>query len=253
MQSGRKAEIGAAFGAAAERYDEGAAVQREVARHLAQMAARERIGSDAHILEIGCGTGLLTKEIRARWPGAHLVATDLAPEMVAATARTGLAAQLFAMDGEAPAFDRPCFDLILSSLAFQWFDDLPGALTRLHGLLRPGGSLYFATMGAESFANWRTACDEAGALPGIADYPALDQLQAMLAPFADAFACDEHHALPINGGVALLRHFRNIGAIVPRPGYRRNSPASMRRSIELFDAQGGATTYHVLYGRITHV
>lgn len=252
MGTARKALIGAAFAGAVERYEEGAQVQRVVARHLAEMAARERLAPGAAILEIGCGTGLLTREIQERWPRAALTATDLAPEMVDATARAGLAARLLAMDGEAPAFEGQWFDLILSSLAFQWFEDLPAALARLHGLLRPGGSLYFATMGAESFAGWRAAHERAGAVSGLPDYPTLAGLQAMLAPFGDAFACDEHHLLPERGGQALIRHFRAIGAHVPRPDYRPLPPRLLRRVIDDFDSAGGETSYHVLYGRITH-
>jgi len=253
MDAARKARVGAAFAAVADHYEESAQVQRAVAAHLAAMAERERLGPAARILEIGCGTGLLTREIRARWPAAELVATDLAPEMVEVAARHGIAAWLMPMDGEQPAFDGSWFDLILSSLAFQWFDDLSLALARLHDLLRPGGSLYFATMGAESFATWRAAHAAEGLACGLPDYPGLAALQAMLAPYPDAFACDEHHPLPVRGGRALVAHFRAIGAHVPRPGYRPLGPAALRRVIDNFDSLGGETDYHVLYGRITHV
>lgn len=252
MGSARKAQISAAFAAAVDFYEDSAVVQRAVAQHLAAMAGRERLSARGQILEIGCGTGLLTREICRRWPEATLTATDLAPAMLDATARQGLGVRLLAMDGEAPAFDGPWFDLILSSLAFQWFDDLPRALTRLHGLLRPGGSLYFATMGAESFASWRAAHAALGLEAGLPDYPDLARLRAMLAGFGDAFACEEHHPLPLRGGRALIRHFRGIGAYVPRPGYRALGPATLRRVIARFDAAGGETDYHVLYGRISH-
>jgi len=252
MGSARKAQIGAAFAAAVNGYEASADVQRRVACHLAAMAGRERLTPRGQILEIGCGTGLLTREIRRRWPDATLTATDLAPAMIAATARHGLGARLLAMDGEAPVFDGPWFDLILSSLTFQWFEDLPGALVRLHGLLRPGGSLYFATMGAQSFASWRAAHAALGVEPGLPAYPDLARLRAMLAGFGDAFACDEHHPLPIGGGQALLRHFRAIGAHVPRAGYRPLGPAMLRRVIAHYDAAGGETAYHILYGRISH-
>jgi malonyl-CoA O-methyltransferase len=251
-EAGRKAAIGAAFGAAAGHYDADAGMQRVVAAHLAAMAARERLPRDAQILEIGCGTGLLTAEIRTLWPEAKLIATDLAPDMLAVARRRGAADELLAMDGENPVFEGRWFDLILSSLAFQWFDDMPRALARLHGLLRPGASLYFATMGAGSFASWRSAHERCGLAAGVADYPTLPDLQAMLAPYADAFACDEHHALPEHGGAALVRHFRGLGAQVPREGYRPLGPAAMRRVIAAFDAAGGETSYHILYGRITH-
>lgn len=251
-ESGRKAEIGAAFGAAADHYEASAGVQRLVAVHLAQMVTRERLRPGARILEIGCGTGLLTDELRTRWPGAQLIATDLAPEMLTATGRRGAADQLLAMDGEAPVFEGQWFDLIISSLAFQWFADLPAALARLHALLRPGASLYFATMGAESFASWRAAHERCGETAGISDYPTLADLQAMLGAHADAFVCDEHHALPERGGAALIRHFRGLGAQVPREGYSPLGAAAMRRVIRAFEAAGGETSYHVLYGRITH-
>jgi malonyl-CoA O-methyltransferase len=252
MQTAHKARVGAAFGAAAGHYEENAAVQRTVAAHLAGLAARERLRDDAQILEIGCGTGLLTREIRALWPRAALIATDLAPDMVDAARARGIAARLVAMDGETPAFEGQRFDLILSSLAFQWFADLPRALERLHGLLRPGGSLYFATMGAESFGQWRAAHAACGVAAGLADYPALAELRTLLARWPDSFACDEHHALPARGGQALIRHFRGIGAQVPRPDYAPLGPAALRRVIRAFDEAGGETAYHVLYGRITH-
>lgn len=252
LPAGRKVQIGAAFGAAAGHYEASASVQRIVAAHLADMAARERLPEDARILEIGCGTGLLTREIRARWPGSTLIATDLSPEMLEAAGRDRAASQLIAMDGEAPVFDGAWFDLILSSLAFQWFTDLPQALARLHGLLRPGASLYFATMGAESFSSWRDAHAACGEKAGIAPYPTLTELQAMLAPYADAFVCDEHHVLPERGGAALARHFRGLGAQVPREDYAPLGTTAMRRVIRAFDAAGGETSYHVLYGRITH-
>ncbi|MBT2188390.1 methyltransferase domain-containing protein [Sphingobium nicotianae] len=252
MKTARKALIGAAFAAAAERYDAGADVQRTVAQRLADMAGHVRLAPGARILEIGCGTGLLTREIAARWPQAELTATDIAPAMIDRAARAGITARLMAMDGEVPVFEGPQFDLILSSLTFQWFDDLPLALARLHALLRPGGSLYFATMGAESFASWRAAHAAEGLAAGLPRYPSLAELGEMLHGFGDTSVSEAQHPLPARGGQALIRHFRDIGAHVPRPDYQPLGPAAMRRVINYFDGQGGETRYHVLYGRITH-
>lgn len=252
MESARKAQIGAAFAAAAQRYDESAHVQRIVAHRLAARASSEQIAPDADILEIGCGTGLLTREIRKTWPDARLTATDIAPEMIAATAGHDLGARLIVMDGEAPELGDEQFDLILSSLTFQWFDDLPRTLVRLHALLKPGGLLCFATMGAQSFESWRKAHEQAGQSAGLRTYPTRDQLGAMLKPFPDAGVGEECVTLPEQGGTALIRHFRAIGAQVPRPDYRPLAPAALRRVINLFDEAGGTASYHILYGSIRH-
>jgi malonyl-CoA O-methyltransferase len=253
MNSGRKQRISEAFGAAAARYDDHAAPQRAAAALVAELAVRQHPGGVSRILEIGCGTGFLTRDIQAHWPGAELVVTDVAPEMVGRVAQGGLVAGTFlTMDGEQPAFDGPWFDLILSSLAFQWFDDLGGAVLRLVGLLRPGGSLFFSTMGQGSFARWRAAHAACGLIAGVPDYPGLDDLQAMLDSYPDAFAFDEHYDLVCSGARDLTTHLKGIGAAVPVEGRVPLTPPQLRRVMAAYDATDeGTEVYHLLFGRVT--
>lgn len=249
-----KRHIAQSFGRAAVSYEDAAAPQRQAAALLADLARQRRGPDDARILEVGCGTGILTRHIRQGWPAAELVVSDIAPHMVGTAARGAMIAGHFiAMDGEAPPFEGPWFDLILSNLAFQWFADLDAAIERLAGLLRPGGSLIFSTMGADSFAEWRAAHEAAGAVPGTPDYPTLAGLRAMLARHADAFAFDEHWSFAFGGAKGFLAHLRGIGATVPAAGHRALDAAAMRRVMRAFDAGGGGATYHVLFGRVTRV
>ena len=252
MNEGRKQRISDAFGAAAAHYDDHAGPQRFAARLVADLAQRQGPSDAARILEIGCGTGLLTRDIQARWPGAEIIVTDLSPGMLDKAAAGGLVAGRFlAMDGEAPAFDGPWFDLILSSLAFQWFDDLPAAIARLAALLRPGGSLIFSTMGQGSFARWRAAHAACGLEAGVPDYPSLDALRAMLRGHADSFAFDETVALDGGGARELIAHLKGIGAVVPSAGRRPLAPAQLRAVMAAYEAQGGADAYQLLFGRVT--
>src|SRR3546814_19035159 len=63
-----------------------------------------------------------------------------------------------AMDGERPCFAPDVrFDLVCSSLAFQWFHDLEGAVASLCALLAPGGHLAFTPLAEGSFDEWRAA------------------------------------------------------------------------------------------------
>lgn len=253
MNEGRKQRISNAFGAAAARYDDHAAPQRQAAALVADLAARQHPGGVARILEIGCGTGFLTRDIQARWPKAEMVVTDIAPEMVGRVAQGGMIAGTFlTMDGERPAFDGPWFDLIISSLAFQWFDDLGSALRRLTALLRPGGSLFFSTMGQGSFARWRTAHARCGLVAGVPPYPTLTDLQALLETYPDAFAFDEDYAVACPTARNLLAHLKGIGAAVPNTGRSPLTPTQLRQVMAAYDKAGGTgDLYHVLFGRVT--
>ncbi|HEX7821195.1 MAG TPA: methyltransferase domain-containing protein [Sphingobium sp.] len=254
MSDGRKRQIADAFGKAARSYDDAAAPQRQAAALVADLARQPRLPDRPRILEVGCGTGILTRHIRDQWPDAELVVSDLSPEMVGQAAKGAMIAGTFLpMDGEVPAFDGPWFDLILSNLAFQWFGDLPAALARLTGLLRPGGSLFFSTMGADSFAEWRAAHARTGEREGTPDYPDLDTLRAMLSAFPDAFAFDEHWRHDFGGAKGFLTHLKGIGATVPTGSHAALSAARLRAVMRALDEGGGAVTYHILFGRVTRV
>lgn len=252
MNEGRKQRISDAFGAAATHYDDHAGPQRVAARLVADLAQRQRPSGVVRILEIGCGTGLLTRDIQARWPGAQLVVTDLSPAMLDRAAAQGLVGGIFlAMDGESPPFEGSWFDLILSSLAFQWFDDVPSAIGRLASLLTPGGSLIFSTMGQDSFAAWRAAHHACGMAAGVPDYPSLEAVRAMLRAYDDSFAFDESVPLDCGGARGLIAHLKGIGAVVPETGRKPLTPAQLRAVMAAFDAAGGTDAYQILFGRVT--
>lgn len=254
MADKRTERIRRAFGAAAQGYEDSAGVQAIVAETVAKLAAQRRVPAQARILEIGCGTGLLTRHIRALWPEAELAVSDLAPEMVRQAARNPmLSASFFTMDGEWPCFEGEWFDLILSSLAFQWFEDLPGALKRLFALLRPGGSLIFSTMAERSFAEWRAAHEELGLTAGTPDYPSLDALKALAAAYPDGAVFDEDYVVEFGSARAFLKHLKGIGATVAAEGRVPLTPAQLRQVLRLFEAGGARATYHVGFVRLSRV
>ena len=142
MPANRKSRIVRAFDRA-DGYDAHARVQRVAAARLAAHIERLEIDPSLPALEIGCGTGFLTQRLRA----PRLLATDIAPAMVErARARIPTRPELsFAvLDGEQPGTaPHGRYGLIASNLAFQWFADLPAAVSRLAALLAPGGRLVF--------------------------------------------------------------------------------------------------------------
>jgi len=252
-----RARIAAAF-AGADRYDEAASVQRAVAAALALRIAAafaSRAATPPRILELGCGTGFLTRALaeligRARW-----TVSDIAPAMVErARAALTIHGDYRTIYGEAidPALGR--FDLIASSLAFQWFADLPGALQRMAALLETPGLIAFSTMAEGSFPEWTAALAAEGLPSGLPRYPDRAALAALAPPGLAAAVEVVDFAEPQPDARSFLRGLKAIGAATPAAGYGPLTPASLRRAMARFDRSERTITYRIgfcLFSRLS--
>ena len=95
------------------------------------------------VIDIGVGPGLLAHDL-ARLVGdtGRIVGLDMAPAMIK-MARTRLAAlpQAECVEGDACAlkFADASFDAAVSTQVYEYVADMPGALSELRRVLRPGG------------------------------------------------------------------------------------------------------------------
>lgn len=247
MFAPHKNRIARAFGQARD-YRDHAHIQRRVADRLASHIADASAVAGPSILEIGCGTGFLTEALAVRVKSPRWTITDIAPEMVErASAALDLPGDYRVMDGEYPDLGDARFDLIVSSLAFQWFGDLPAGVARLAQLLEPGGILAFATMAAGSFSEWRAAHEALGLDTGTPHYPDSEGLRAMaperfttsieIAPFV------QRH----DDARTFLRQLKAIGAATAKAGRPALSPGALRRVMAVFDAGPRTATYQVAF------
>jgi malonyl-CoA O-methyltransferase len=139
------------FARRAASYDRYACTQRLMARGLLALAEPD-IARAGAILEIGCGTGLLTQLLRRFNAGARLVALDLDEALVAAARRRlgdGNKVSWLVADGE--AWGRGSFDLIIANATFQWLTRPGATLAAYFQSLNPGGTLAFSTLGPRTF------------------------------------------------------------------------------------------------------
>lgn len=242
--------VRARFSAAADSYDRHAGVQRQAALALAERIARLPLPSAPRILEIGCGTGLLTRAVSERLPDAIWTVTDISPAMLArarATSHLPDTARFQVMNGEFPdlAQDKS-FDLICSSLAVQWFDDLDAGLARLAALLAPGGHLAISTLARHTFREWRAVHEALGVPDATPVYPPAQDIGASL-PLAGKV---EHEEIMVahHNGLDFLRSLKGIGATTPRRGSRSLSAAQLRQVLHHFDEANTHVTYDIGYG-----
>ncbi|AIT79902.1 methyltransferase domain-containing protein [Novosphingobium pentaromativorans] len=242
--SGQRERIIRAFAKAPD-YEDHARVQRSVAEALAARIAALALPQSPRVLEIGCGTGFLTRALLAADVGGDWTITDIAPEMVErcrASLGDAPSRQFAAMDGEFGTPEGGPFDLICSSLALQWFTDAPAALARMADWLAPGGHCLVTTLGPGSFAEWREAHAAEGLVAGTPEFQPVEDFARLDPAALDVEAHVECHA----DARAFLRSLKAIGAGTSSPRHRPLPPAALRRVMARFEASGSAVTYEVV-------
>lgn len=103
-------------------------------------AGRFEKKSPPRIVDLGCGTGELTRVLHERFDGASTVGIDSSSEMLAKSPHD--VANLKFERGDISAFAAENrYDLIFSNAAVQWVDDHETLFARLARALTPGGQL----------------------------------------------------------------------------------------------------------------
>jgi malonyl-CoA O-methyltransferase len=239
MLSNRSAAIAQSFGARATSYEENADLQRAVAERLACLLPPLEA---PRALELGCGTGLFSRRLLARYPDGTFLFTDLAPSMLEQCRLNvdglGRRVGFEVMDAARPTAEG-LFDLIVMSMTLHWLADPQAALATLRKSLAPKGMLLFATLGRESFPEWRGALREQGLTIGLLDIPELPGI------------VDEEQLIVDADTLGFLRRMKAIGSLTPREGYAPLAAGALRRAIRVADKRnGGRVTWHIVYGRL---
>jgi malonyl-ACP O-methyltransferase BioC len=146
--------IAARFSRASDSYADSAEIQRGVVDDLMGWLPDS---GPVRILEIGCGTGLLTERLLERYPQAEIDAVDVAAGMIEhCRVRFEKFVQVHWHCADILDFESADkYDLIVSSSALHWVQDLPLLFTRLRGLLAENGKLFFSAMLKNTFCELR--------------------------------------------------------------------------------------------------
>lgn len=237
MALNRKQKIEKAFSQKVHSYDRHAVLQKDTAKKLCSFLPDN---NPLKILEIGCGTGFLTEELQRKYPQAEILCTDISKEMILASQQkfTGYRNLSFqVMDGENFLIDQK-FDLIVSNLTVQWFDNPLTGLKKICQNLKIDGLLYFSALGKNSFNQWIETLNSLNLPAGILDTPAYKGI------FEEVEQIIQH-----KDALEFLRNLKVIGAQNPKSGYEPLSAANLRKACKTFDSKhNGQITWHLLYG-----
>ncbi len=258
-----KRAVRRSFDRAAATYDAAAVLQHEVCRR--GLERLDFIRHDpARILDAGSGTGNAWRGLAARYPGARMVALDLASGMLRqARAAAPWHQRLLRKLPAAVCGDLECLplaggsiDLAWSNLALQWVNALPQAFAELRRVLAPGGLLMFTTFGPDTLKELREAQSGIDRHTHVSHFTDMHDIGDMLvkAGFADPVIDMETFTLTYDDVRALMRDLKAIGArnaATDRPHALSGKDwlAAVARNYERLRREGKLpATFEVVYG-----
>ena len=138
-------QVRSAFNKASSQYDEHAFLQKEIASRLD--AKLEVISGKSNvILDLGSGTGLLSKQLSKRFPESQLVCLDFAHQSLA----HNLANSKICADANHLPLADNSVDMVISSLMMQWCPDIKQLFSEIHRVLKNDGLILFSTFGPDT-------------------------------------------------------------------------------------------------------
>jgi trans-aconitate 2-methyltransferase len=109
-------------------------------RPALDLIARIPIERPRNVVDLGCGTGNVTRMLRSRWPEAAITGVDGSPQMLAEARRA--ATDIAWEQSDIAVWNPPeKFDLVFSNAALHWLDDHSALFTRICGNVASGGVL----------------------------------------------------------------------------------------------------------------
>jgi ubiquinone/menaquinone biosynthesis C-methylase UbiE len=149
------------FNARAQDYEAGPrALWHNIIVNRSADVALEAVQVPLRVLDVGCGSGALLRQMNARLPNAmELVGVDPAIEMVRiARQRAEGIEQFVQANAEQLPFEDDHFDLVVSTSSFDhWRDQLRG-ITEVERVLHPSGRFVLADL----CAGWLSGSHEPG-------------------------------------------------------------------------------------------
>jgi len=202
-----------AFDHAAPRYDAAAKVQQEIRFRLLERL--EFLLIQPHIIvDVGCGTGTLGRELQFRFPDAQMIGIDISSGMIKEAQKHSPNAQFLCADAMQIPLPDQSVDLLVSNLMLQWVDDFNAVFQEWARILKPNGTLLFTTFGPDTLYELQSSWAQVDGFDHVNHFIDLHTLGDGLAaagfrhPVMDADRLTQTFPNVLN----IMKHLKTIGA-----------------------------------------
>lgn len=204
-----KNRVGRSFAASCATYEKCASVQCALADTLVERVAAHGKSWNRG-LEIGCGTGYLSRKLVEKVAIQELYLNDLAPELCSCAADRIVPKRdllIHELTGDIEAIELPhTLDLVVSSSSLQWIEDMEALFAKIADALAVDGLFAFSLFGTGTM---REISQLSGRSLMYRDFATLKRITAKYFTIEESGSQDEVLYFP--SILALFRHIRNTG------------------------------------------
>ena len=220
-------------------YDENARIQNKMAKKLIEYLPKNDYGS---VLELGCGTGMLTRYVSERINYENYLALDIVPNCEKYIKQLNPEIEFVAGDiEEFVKNSQQQYDLIVSNAALQWIENLPEFIKLLTERLNQSGILLFSTFGTENFREIYYVIGKT--LP----YYSVKEFQTALTKFEPRIE-EELHVMAFKTPIEVLKHIQNTGVnAISSESWTKKDLAEFENGYNNFCSNKPTLTYNPVY------
>ena len=227
-----KSKVIKSFSDNAKNYHGKALIQRKVNESLVSILPKME---NPRILEVGCGTGILTEFLIKKYPNASFEITDISGSMLEDCKKrcNGKNIEFFEMDGEKPFQDLGPYDLVVSSMTLHWFEYPLVGIQRLSEL----GPLFYATIGKNNFLEWQNAVslhtDKKAFFP-VHNLPGIIN--------------EEYFKLKCSNFRSFAKDLKSMGVLLKHERQASLSYKQLSKALKTFNQKNDTISWHIIYG-----
>ena len=191
------------FSKSLKTYSENAVVQKQMAEKLADEISGLKFDK---ILELGCGTGFVTKKLLKQNEFSEYVAIDMVGDCEKYISEISDKIRFVCGDIEDNKdIYNSKYNLIISNAVMQWVDNLPQFIGKLRENLTDNGYLVFTLFGKENYKEL---------IPFVKNplrYYSVDEIKEICDGFKTIKVYDEKFVMEFETPTDVLRHIKNTG------------------------------------------
>lgn len=193
------------FNKSSSTYEKNAIVQKIMAKKLISKLIELKGKSFGNILELGCGTGLLTRDIVSSLDFKSLFVNDIVEESVNRTAV--LSSRITKLYGDCESLNFPNnLDLLISNATLQWLNHLSLFVDKVSLETKKGGIFAFTTFEKDNLYQIKTITGES------LNYCSKADTEKILGrSFRIIYASNETIDLEFNSSYEILKHLKLSG------------------------------------------